>query len=603
MSALLWQTALLLLVAYFLGAWVACMIRRTFFADYAKVRSDETLQLAVHLPGPPPAASGPAPSPRPRPQTEPIRPNVAAPAVAAPPAARRQAATPTPAPPLLPLPSPPATSRPVSSVATPAAPGATAMQRPQAQTSTPPRQGQRSPTPVATHSPGAAGLSAPRVAPPTSRPSPVAAPAPASAKGAAQTPAAPARSAPAATGPSTSQPGDDLTRIRGIDPALQARLNGLGVRRYADIADWRAPDVSRVSTALACRGRIERENWIEQAQILANGGETFFSSRQRRGERAAAGPTPNQGASRVPDGAAPAPAATATGPALAPVEMPAAAPGLAVTTEPGAAAAMHRPITGLGRDNLQLIKHVNAEVEKLLKAQGVSRYEQIAAWGPSDVLRFDKLLGQSGRIGRENWMEQAQILAWRGETAYSREFERRAAELAGGPPRPTRLAESIRSVAATSASDPARAARADVAAPGSVRSVTERGADTAGAAATVTTAQGAPAGGAGRGPQRDDLKRIRGVGVLLETKLNAMGITSYEQIANWSPAEIDRVKEVLDVTGRIERENWIEQARILASGGQTEFSRRIDRGAIEPSVQTSAPRVRSENENKPKFGS
>ena len=81
----------------------------------------------------------------------------------------------------------------------------------------------------------------------------------------------------------------------------------------------------------------------------------------------------------------------------------------------------------------------------------------------------------------------------------------------------------------------------------------------------------------------EDLKRIRGIGVLIEKKLNSMGVVSYEQIANWSAQDIDRVSQSLDFKGRIERENWVEQARILASGGATEFSRRVDRGEIETS--------------------
>ena len=78
----------------------------------------------------------------------------------------------------------------------------------------------------------------------------------------------------------------------------------------------------------------------------------------------------------------------------------------------------------------------------------------------------------------------------------------------------------------------------------------------------------------------DDLKRIRGVGVLIEKKLNSLGVTSYEQVANWTGADIERVSQILDFKGRIERENWIEQARILATGGQTEFSRRSDRSTV-----------------------
>ena len=78
----------------------------------------------------------------------------------------------------------------------------------------------------------------------------------------------------------------------------------------------------------------------------------------------------------------------------------------------------------------------------------------------------------------------------------------------------------------------------------------------------------------------DDLKRIRGIGVLLERKLNAMGVATYEQIANWTADDVGAVNNKLEFKGRIERENWIEQARILASGGQTDFSRRFERGEV-----------------------
>ena len=76
------------------------------------------------------------------------------------------------------------------------------------------------------------------------------------------------------------------------------------------------------------------------------------------------------------------------------------------------------------------------------------------------------------------------------------------------------------------------------------------------------------------GGESDDLKRIRGIGVLIEKKLNSLGIVHYEQIANWTGADTARISRLLDFQGRIEREAWIEQARILATGGQTEFSRR-----------------------------
>ena len=59
--------------------------------------------------------------------------------------------------------------------------------------------------------------------------------------------------------------------------------------------------------------------------------------------------------------------------------------------------------------------------------------------------------------------------------------------------------------------------------------------------------------------------------------LNSLGVYSYAQVANWTNEDIERTSQMLEFKGRIERENWVEQARILASGGHTEFSQRIDR--------------------------
>lgn len=62
----------------------------------------------------------------------------------------------------------------------------------------------------------------------------------------------------------------------------------------------------------------------------------------------------------------------------------------------------------------------------------------------------------------------------------------------------------------------------------------------------------------------DDLKKISGVGPKLEEKLNALGITTFEQIANFTDEDVARVDEVLNFKGRIEREDWISQAKDLA---------------------------------------
>ena len=59
----------------------------------------------------------------------------------------------------------------------------------------------------------------------------------------------------------------------------------------------------------------------------------------------------------------------------------------------------------------------------------------------------------------------------------------------------------------------------------------------------------------------DDLTEINGVGPVIAGKLNAQGITTFKQIADLSPADVERVDAELSFKGRIERENWIEQAK------------------------------------------
>lgn len=58
----------------------------------------------------------------------------------------------------------------------------------------------------------------------------------------------------------------------------------------------------------------------------------------------------------------------------------------------------------------------------------------------------------------------------------------------------------------------------------------------------------------------DDLKRISGVGPALEKKLHDLGITTFAQIAAWSPEDIADFDDKLSFKGRIERDNWLEQA-------------------------------------------
>jgi predicted flap endonuclease-1-like 5' DNA nuclease len=62
---------------------------------------------------------------------------------------------------------------------------------------------------------------------------------------------------------------DDLTRIKGLGPKMQAKLNALGVFHFWQLASLSKADAERLDGALGANGRIARDNWIAQAKKLA----------------------------------------------------------------------------------------------------------------------------------------------------------------------------------------------------------------------------------------------------------------------------------------------------------------------------------------------
>lgn len=86
------------------------------------------------------------------------------------------------------------------------------------------------------------------------------------------------------------------------------------------------------------------------------------------------------------------------------------------------------------------------------------------------------------------------------------------------------------------------------------------------AAAAKAKAAAKPAAKAEASAYTDDVKLIGGVGPALEKKLAALGVTSLKQIAEFTPADIERVDAELNFKGRIEREEWIDQAKELMAG-------------------------------------
>ncbi len=66
------------------------------------------------------------------------------------------------------------------------------------------------------------------------------------------------------------------------------------------------------------------------------------------------------------------------------------------------------------------------------------------------------------------------------------------------------------------------------------------------------------------GDKKDDLKQIHGVGPFIEKKLNNLGIYTFEQISDFNIETINKVTDAIEFfPGRIERDNWVKQAKEL----------------------------------------
>lgn len=75
-------------------------------------------------------------------------------------------------------------------------------------------------------------------------------------------------------------PPDDLTRLKGLGPKAQGVLNGMGVTHFAQLAALSPAQVAKVDAAMGTfAGRINRDQWVEQAKFLASGDIPGFEAK------------------------------------------------------------------------------------------------------------------------------------------------------------------------------------------------------------------------------------------------------------------------------------------------------------------------------------
>ncbi len=197
---------------------------------------------------------------------------------------------------------------------------------------------------------------------------------------------APVKRAPAK--PRAKAKPDNLKLIRGIGPQNEGRLNNLGIHRFVQIAGWKSKDTEHFGDVLAFPGRIEREDWVGQAKILAKGGSTQFAKRVKSGDvgsslgKASAGDM-----GKKPTG-------------------------------------MLKAARGGKADNLTLIDGVGNAIEKKMFKLGIYHFNQVAKMSKAELVWLGNAVGFPGRPERENWAGESKILGAGGTTDHARRVER-----------------------------------------------------------------------------------------------------------------------------------------------------------------------------------
>ncbi|MFO1034848.1 MAG: hypothetical protein U1E15_12525 [Hyphomicrobiales bacterium] len=151
---------------------------------------------------------------------------------------------------------------------------------------------------------------------------------------------------------------------------------------------------------------------------------------------------------------------------------------------------------------------------------------------------------------------------------------------------PARAAPAAAPIAAAPAAaapvmaEPVHAPAAPVARP-VMEPVVEKAAPAVAAAMPVAGKMERPKGiAAARGGKPDDLQRISGVGPKNEKILHSLGFFHFDQIAAWTAEQVAWVDDHLRFNGRIKREDWIYQCRLLADGKEEEFLKKFGTGGL-----------------------
>ncbi len=350
--------------------------------------------------------------------------------------------------------------------------------------------------------------------------------------------------------------GDDLTKVRGITRALAGRLNEIGIKSYEQIAGWDSATIDQVAARLDLGRRIVRESWVAQAELLVQDA----AARSTVDQSGADQPTNHSIDADVDAQAQSQARDPQTGPAAGGQGHQDEVVG---TAQQAGDEAHHE---GEGDGDGEIVAGDDASPDTPLQSVGDPANDNRAGAGSNTATGTGSFTARSLLQGTADVAIIAATPVPDPTARMPATSDQNASEHAEQP-QPDDTTARI-SPDPTSPEQPARQVRVlprPLPRPLRRRSLLQE----------LEGTEADPV---------SDLLDIRGITPELKRRLRGHGIVTVDDVARLRAADVHRLEAQLGPAARIAKDNWIEQATVLAAGGETAFKRLRAQGVVDALV-------------------
>jgi predicted flap endonuclease-1-like 5' DNA nuclease len=352
-------------------------------------------------------------------------------------------------------------------------------------------------------------------------------------------------------GKATKKNADDLQAIKGIGPYSEEKLNALGIFTYEQLANFDRKTEDDVNDAIEhYKGRVRRDEWVRQAQDIIGAQAKADEEALKAAEEAQA---KAEAEAKAEEEAAAAAAAAAKAEADAKKAEEKAAKDAKKAEEKAAKDAQkaeEKAAKDAQKAEEKAAKDAQKAEEKAAKdaqkAEEEAAAAAAAAKAEADAKKAEEKAAKEAKAAEEKAAKEAKAAEEKAAKEAKAAEEKAAKEAKAAE-------EKAAKEAAAAAKKKAKPASKEVKKKEELKRVQER-------SETIDFS----ILGTAKASEKDDLQAIKGIGPFIEEKLNALGIYTYLQVSKMTSKLETDVNEAIEFfPGRVKRDQWVNQAKIL----------------------------------------